>query len=203
MQSFWNLRRISSCSRFLQSVAQQRPLSVMAKRFNPGVVAKRGKIRVLHKRPASKKSLEYKKVKYVRGFRHVPPAGLRRDRAIWKRTLQELLCATDCQIQHLLEQDGLLPKWGGKLCPRCWKGKLRCGVFQGVRKYKCCSKACCSYILPHHLHPLFQMSKGKQTPNHCRSRQRCFFSSLQVHHHQIAASCWESTTRWLKECGVA
>ena len=134
----------------------------MAKRFNPGVVTKRGKIRVLHKRPASKKSLEYKKVKYVRGFRHVPPAGLRRDRAIWKRTLQELLYATDCQIQHLLEQDGLLPKWGGKLCPRCWKGKLCCGVFQGVRKYKCCSKACRSYILPHHLHPLFQMSKGKQ-----------------------------------------
>ena len=41
----------------------------------------------------------------------------------------------------------------------------------------------------------FSRCPKESNTNHCRSRQRCFFSSLQVHHHQIAASWWESTTR--------
>ena len=166
----------------------------MAQRFNPGVVAKLGKLRVLHKRPASKKSLEYKKVKYVRGPRQIPAAGIRRDRATWERTLQPLLTASNCQIQQLLERDGLLPKWGGKLCPRCWKGKLRAGVFQGVRKYKCCRKACRSYVLPHHLHPLCQVSKGKQYQS-LQVQSALLLLLLTGRLRRIVDSRWASTTR--------
>ena len=37
----------------------------MAKRFNTGVIAKSGKLRDIHTRPASKKTKEYQQVKYV------------------------------------------------------------------------------------------------------------------------------------------
>ena len=83
----------------------------MAKRFNPGVVAKSGKLRAIHKRPASKKTKEYQKVKYVRHGRALPPCGPRMDRAKWKRSITELLTASNKKIVHMLEQDGLLPKW--------------------------------------------------------------------------------------------
>ena len=66
----------------------------MAARLHPGVVSKRGKLRRVHKRPATKKSKEYNKVKYVRGHRDVPAAGVRMDRAKWKRNLAEILLAT-------------------------------------------------------------------------------------------------------------
>ena len=134
----------------------------MGKRFNPGVVAKRGKLRVLHKRPASKRSLEYQKVKYVRGDRDVPARGIRLDHATWNRSIAELLKASDKTIVSILEEDGLLPKWCGKLCPRCWKGALRKKTHQDIPKYQCCAKACRAFTLPLHLHPIFQVSSGKQ-----------------------------------------
>ena len=84
------------------------------------------------------------------------------DRAKWKRSITELLTASNKKIVHMLEQDGLLPKWSNHLCPRCWKGTLRSMVHQDLPKYKCCAKACRSMVVPHELHPLFQVSKGKQ-----------------------------------------
>eukprot|EP00438_Fugacium_kawagutii_P007345 Skav219312 [mRNA] locus=scaffold1152:119024:120103:- [translate_table: standard] len=82
------------------------------------------------------------------------------DRAKWQRTLPELLKASDQQILQILEKDGLLPKWAGHTCPRCWKGTLRRTVHQGVPKYRCSNKGC--FVAPHHLHPLFQVSSGQQ-----------------------------------------
>ncbi|CAK9002477.1 Hypothetical protein (Fragment) [Durusdinium trenchii] len=52
---------------------------LMARKVNPGIVAKRGKLRILHKCPASKRSLEYQKVKYVRGARDLSASGVRLD----------------------------------------------------------------------------------------------------------------------------
>lgn len=60
----------------------------LTRRINPGFVAKRGKLRTVAKRPASKKCLEYKSVKYVRGERDLPPAGVRLDRVNWKALFQ-------------------------------------------------------------------------------------------------------------------
>ena len=55
----------------------------MARKVNPGIVAKRGKLRILHKCPASKRSLEYQKVKYVRGARDLSASGVRLDCVAW------------------------------------------------------------------------------------------------------------------------
>ena len=84
------------------------------------------------------------------------------DRAKWKRSITELLTASNRKIIHMLAQDGLLPKWFNHLCPCRWKGSLRSMVHQDLPKYKCCAKACRSMVVPHELHPLFQVSKGKQ-----------------------------------------
>lgn len=92
----------------------------MAKRFNPGVVAQKGKVRTLWKRPPSKKSKEYQQTKYVRRGRALPPCGTRMDRAKWKRGIGELLAASNKKIVKMLEQDGLLPKWSGHLCRRLY-----------------------------------------------------------------------------------
>ena len=150
----------------------------MAKRFNPGVVAKRGKLRVLHKRPASKKSVEYKKVKYVRGPRQIPAAGIRRDRATWKRTLQPLLTASNCQIQQLLERDDLLPKWGGKLCPRCFAAGKANSALVSSEAFASTSVAA-RHVAPTtfliiSIHS-FRCRKESNI-NHCRSSQHCSFS---------------------------
>ncbi|CAJ1344908.1 unnamed protein product [Effrenium voratum] len=48
---------------------------------------------------------EYKKVKYVRVSRDVPAAGVRGDRASWKRTLKEILSASDKKIIQKLQQE--------------------------------------------------------------------------------------------------
>ena len=132
----------------------------MAARLNPGVVSKRGKLRRVHKRPATKKSKEYNKVKYVRGHRDVPAAGVRMDRAKWKRNLAEILGASNSGITKILEKDGILPKWHGKRCPQCWKGTLASKMHCGSAKYQCNNYHCKRIVSPLRLHPFFTTGRG-------------------------------------------
>lgn len=65
----------------------------MAVSIKAGIVPKRGKLRAVKKRPASKKSEEYESAQYVRGKRDVPPGGIRMDRVIWNRERSRTCCA--------------------------------------------------------------------------------------------------------------
>ena len=121
-----------------------------------------GKLRRVAKRPASKKCLEYKSVKYVRGERDLPPAGVRLDRVHWKRTVPELLKATDRQIVQILQQDKMLPKWHGKVCPHCQRGHLQEKLRYGKPHYRCRAKGCQRYVSPQYLHPFFTSCLGPQ-----------------------------------------
>ena len=123
----------------------------LTRRINPGFVAKRGTVA---KRPASKKCLEYKSVKYVRGERDLPPAGVRLDRVNWKCTVPELLQATDRQIVQILQQDKMLPKWKGKVFPHCQRGHLQEEVRYGKPHYRCRAKGRQRYVSLQYLHHL-------------------------------------------------
>ena len=100
-------------------------------------------------------------MKYVRVSRDVPAAGVRGDRASWKRTLKEILSASDKKIIQKLQQDGLLPKWDKKRCPRCWKSYLTTKTHQGLPQYQCRGWKCRHVVRPQHLHPLFASGRGQ------------------------------------------
>ena len=73
---------------------------------------------------------------------------------------KNILHASEKNLVKMLLQDGLLPSWDGKLCPRCGKGtmsKLRSG---DKSQHRCSAKKCHVYINPHHLHPLFTEGHG-------------------------------------------
>ncbi|CAK9047563.1 Uncharacterized protein SCF082_LOCUS26631 [Durusdinium trenchii] len=86
----------------------------MARQFNPFPDPKKGKGRMVLKRPASAKTPAWKKVAYVRGVLTVPPRGVRREQTHWKRTMTQLLSRSDTQIVKTLIEDKLLPDWSGK-----------------------------------------------------------------------------------------
>eukprot|EP00439_Symbiodinium_sp_Y106_P038644 s6033_g4.t1 len=128
-------------------------------------VPKKGKFRKAFKRPASVKSKEYNAVKYVRV--PTPPAPRHRgEQAKWRRSLKDLLCATNKSIVDMLTKDKILPNWQGMQCPRCQKGTLSglidCPGGGSLKKYRCGYKKCQHYLNPHHLHPLFQECRGPQ-----------------------------------------
>lgn len=123
-------------------------------------VAKRGKLRRVQKKPVAKKTMDYKKIPYVRGGRDLPARGVRMERSSWKRSLPELLSASNAEIVAMLQQDGLLPEWRGKVCPHCWKGKLSSTTRYEMPHYRCTSNKCGKFVVPHYLHPLFQVSSG-------------------------------------------
>jgi len=115
------------------------------------------------KRPATKKTKEWKSVSYVRGKVDVPSRGLRMEQVEWKRSVKELLCADNATIVKILQEDGLLPEWGDRVCPRCEKGVLSGFCLKpgdSFPKYRCKAKGCNVYINPHHLHPLFTDESG-------------------------------------------
>ena len=131
--------------------------------FNPFPDPKRGKGRSVLKRPASLKTKAWKNVPYTRDCQDVGPRGLRMDQTKWKRSLPNILQATDLGIVKLLLEDGLLPEWSGKNCPRCEKGKLQGWVYKtgdACPKLRCNAKHCQVYLNPHHLHPLFSEGYG-------------------------------------------
>ena len=97
--------------------------TAMPHRFSV-IVPKRGVQRTIQKRPASKKSLEYKKTPYVRDDKAAPARGPRKEKLKCQQNLVRLLRATDSEIVKILQKDGMLPDWKGKECPRCGKGLL-------------------------------------------------------------------------------
>ena len=89
-----------------------------------GVVPKKGKLRMVLKRPSATKTRDWKNVPYVREKNATPGRGLRREQAKWKRTVPELLAASDVEIVNILLDDKLLVDWTGATCPSCGRGKL-------------------------------------------------------------------------------
>ena len=130
------------------------------------VVAKKGKMRLVQKRPAIMKSSLWKNLAYTRDKNGVQPRGQRKDQIKWKRTLPELIKASDSHIIRILIADKLLPKWEGKTCPFCCQGtlsKLKVEGRSGQLKHRCGRKACQLWMNPHHLHPLFTEGQGLQS----------------------------------------
>ena len=97
----------------------------MSKSIINNVVPKQGKLRSVQKRPAAKKSTTWKDVKYVREKCTVGPRGQHKDQIKWKRTLHQLLRASDEEIINILIADKLIPKWEGMTCPTCQKAPCR------------------------------------------------------------------------------
>ena len=96
----------------------------MAVRRFSVVVPKRGVQRLAQKNPATKKPAAYTKIDYVREKAAVASRGVRQEQMKSKRSLPELLKASDDEIIEMLLADGMLPDWTGKQCPRCDKGRL-------------------------------------------------------------------------------
>ncbi|OLQ11078.1 hypothetical protein AK812_SmicGene5167 [Symbiodinium microadriaticum] len=126
------------------------------------VVPKKGKKRMVQKRPAARKTKLWKQITYVRDKLALPSRGQRKDQIKWKRTLPELLKATGTDIIRILRADKLLIKWEGKRCPFCCKGflsKLQ-PYYDGSLKHRCSYRNCHKRMNPHHLHPLFTEGTG-------------------------------------------
>ena len=115
------------------------------------VVAKKGKMRLVQKRPAIMKSSLWKNLAYTRDKNGVQPRGQRKDQIKWKRTLPELIKASDSHIIRILIADKLLPKCEGKTCPFCCQGtlsKLKVEGRSGQLKHRCGRKACQLWMNP-------------------------------------------------------
>ena len=126
---------------------------------------KKGKGRMVIKRPASLKTQSWKQVPYVRGNRAVPARGVRREQAHWRRVVPELLKASDIDIVKMSIHDKILPDWSGKRCPKCNRGTLstlQTHCNEAKPKYRCSSKACQQRIHPQYLHPLFHAGRGPE-----------------------------------------
>ena len=126
---------------------------------------KKGKGRMVIKRPASLKTQSWKQVPYVRGNHAVPARGVRREQAHWRRVVPELLKASDIDIVKMLIHDKILPDWSGKRCPKCNRGTLstlQTHCNEAKPKYRCSSKACQQRIHPQYLHPLFHAGRGPE-----------------------------------------
>ncbi|CAE7503913.1 unnamed protein product [Symbiodinium microadriaticum] len=116
------------------------------------------------KRSAIKKNALWKKLPYIRDADGMAPRGTRTDQIKWKRSLPELLQASDQSLVKKLIADKILPNLKGKTCPRCTAGKLS-GLtqYRGSYKHRCNNRACHVWINPHHLHPLFTEGTGNST----------------------------------------
>ena len=136
----------------------------MGKGIINNIVPKKGKLRSVQKRPAAKKSTTWKDVKYVREKCTVGPRGQCKDQIKWKRTLHQLLRASDEEIINILIADKFIPKWEGMTCPTCSKGtlsKLQLDP-RSCLKHRCSHRNCHVWMNPHHLHPLFTEGQGPQ-----------------------------------------
>ena len=156
----------------------------MTKRVHPVIVPKKGKARLVLKRPAMPKNSTWKQVPYIREKTMVGSRGLRKDQTKWKRSLSEILNADDKGIiKQFLVADKLLPDWTGTPCPRCCKGTLsHLMQFRGsCWKHKCSVSACRAWINPYHLHPLFSEKTGSATTKYLQTQA----SMLLLHLHRV------------------
>lgn len=124
---------------------------------------KRGKGRMILKRPAAVKTAAWKNVPYVRNG--METARYRVEQSHWKRNLLQLVNATDKKIVPMLKADGWLHDLSGACCPHCKTGFL--GEMAFVKKhnkrqwlYRCGKKGCQQHTVPHHAHPLFSVGNG-------------------------------------------
>ena len=120
---------------------------------------KRGKARAL-KRPVSAKA-KPQKVPYVRHGK--PSAKSRPHRARWNRSIQTFLSTTGLRLIHLLQKDNILPKWHGKLCPKCGQGALGPLHYRQDRDqwvHRCSAKKCHARIRVEDFHPIFYAGSG-------------------------------------------
>ena len=102
------------------------------------------------KRSKSKKKDD---VKYVRTVSHT---AIRADRVKWRRSLPELLAATDFGIIRLLQKDKILPQWSGHKNAHAAPKELFHLYFGGeTYAYRRRAKGCQCCVNPQHLHPLF------------------------------------------------
>ena len=132
--------------------------NIMAVRRFSVVVPKRGVQRFAQKNPATKKPAAYTKIDYVREKAAVASRGVHQEQMKSKRSLPELLKASDDEIIEMLLADGMLPDWTGKQCPRCDKGRLSKLIQHPGRsglRHRCSRKHCQVYISPTHLRPWF------------------------------------------------
>ena len=83
----------------------------MTKKVSSPMVPKKGKLRSVQKRPATKKTKAWQAVKYIRENVAVGPRGVRKEQAKWKRTLLQLLMASNKDIVKMLVADRILPNW--------------------------------------------------------------------------------------------
>lgn len=113
------------------------------------------------KKPAAAKAKAQPKVPYVRAGR---TGRVRTDRLTWRRSLQDIITASDYRIIRMLREDGILRDFANAACPRCHKGTLTKLQNFGARgwRYRCRRKGCQHFILPHHDHPIFNAGWGKE-----------------------------------------
>ena len=131
-------------------------------KFNPFPPLKKGVRRMIAKRPSAMKSAIWNKILYVKDNNggHV-----RMEKAKWRRTIQELLSASNEKIIEILTADGIRPNWKGCVCPHCQSGKLGPLTSNGrddILRYRCNKKGCQRYFLPQHLHPFFTATNGPE-----------------------------------------
>ena len=152
-------------------------------------VPKKGKARAAHKRPATKKTQQWKNVPYTRDEDvEVGPQGQRIDRIKWRRTLPELLKASDRDIIKKIVRHRFLPKWTGKKCPRCGVGRLSAlepHPTTGSLKHRCRARNCRHRINPHHLHPLLTEGSGPQAQSLQTQAGILFLKLLRIPHPAI------------------
>ena len=119
---------------------------------------------MIQKKPATKKTTSWSSVPYVKDNKGVV-ARFRLQQTKWRRTIQELLTASDEEITSILIKDQLLPDWKGAMCPPCQSGKLSALTNNGrddILRHRCNRKGCQRYFLPQHLHPFFSATKGPE-----------------------------------------
>jgi hypothetical protein len=123
---------------------------------------KKGKQRMAGKKIGDKKkNPRTAKVKYTR-FGHAVQKS-RQDRAKWRRSIKDLIKASDLQIVSMLISDGILPKMKDTLCPGCNKGKLgslKSSAGESLH-HRCSYFKCQKRVLPHHDHPIFTTGGGQ------------------------------------------
>ena len=133
-------------------------------KFNPFPDAKKGIRRMIQKKPMTKKTTSWSSVPYVKDNKGVA-ARFRLRQTKWRRTIQELVTASDEEIISILIKDQLLRDWKGAMCPHCQSGKLSALTNNGrddILRHRCNCKGCQRYLLPQHLHPIFSATKGPE-----------------------------------------
>ena len=107
-----------------------------------------------------KKPAAYSMTRYVRHGAATRKS--RKERRRDKRTLKDILTASDSEIVALLKEDGVLKDLEGQTCAKCNVGKLGPLKDYGKRgqRYRCSQRGCQQYALPHQDRPIFTAGFG-------------------------------------------